>query len=105
MSCDGIGLYFNRSWTSHGIAPPPEAIPALMTLINSVAEGRVWASNAGVQPMFILMRTLAPGQSITQSATWNGQSNIGSARTATGHLVVASQVEGVQPVNIQIRQR
>lgn len=66
---------------------------------------RVWASNAGVQPMFILMRTLAPGQSITQSATWNGQSNIGPARTATGHLVVASQVEGVQPVNIQIRQR
>ncbi|MGD0044562.1 MAG: hypothetical protein ABSE84_29855, partial [Isosphaeraceae bacterium] len=63
----------------------------------------VWASNTGVQPMFILMRTLEPGQSITQSATWNGQSNIGPARTATGHLVIASQVEGVQPVNIQIR--
>jgi len=66
---------------------------------------RVWASNTGVQPMFILIRTIAPGQSITQSATWNGQSNIGPARTAIGHLVVGSQVEGVQPVNIQIRQR
>jgi hypothetical protein len=64
---------------------------------------RVWASNAGVQPMFILVRTLEPGQSITQSATWNGQSNIGPAWTATGHLVVGSQVEGVQPVIIQIR--
>jgi hypothetical protein len=64
---------------------------------------RVWASNAGVQPMFILVRTLEPGQSITQSATWNGQSNIGPAWTATGHLVVGSQVEGVQPVNIHIR--
>ncbi len=64
---------------------------------------KVWASNAGVQPMFILVRTLAPGQSITQSATWNGQSNIGPSSTPTGHLVVGSQVEGAQPVKIQIR--
>ncbi len=64
---------------------------------------KVWASNAGVQPMFILVRTLAPGQSITQSATWNGQSNIGPSSTPTGHLVVGSQVAGAQPVNIQIR--
>ena len=64
---------------------------------------KVWASNAGVQPMFILVRTLAPGQSITQSATWNGQSNIGPAETATGRLVIGSQIEGVQPVSIQIR--
>jgi hypothetical protein len=55
--------------------------------------------------MFILMRTLEPGQSITQSATWNGQSNFGPARTATGHLVVGSQVEGAQLINIQIRPR
>ncbi len=67
-------------------------------------DGRkVWASNAGLQPMFILVRTLAPGQSITQSATWNGQSNIGPSSTPTVHLVVSSQVEGAQPVNIQIR--
>jgi len=66
---------------------------------------RVWASNTGVQPMFVLLRTLAPGQSITQSASWNGQSNIGPAWTVTGHLAVGSQVEGTQPVNIQIRQR
>jgi light-regulated signal transduction histidine kinase (bacteriophytochrome)/ActR/RegA family two-component response regulator len=46
MSCDGVGLYFNKTWTSHGIAPPPEAIPALMAFINTVAEGRVWASSA-----------------------------------------------------------
>ena len=66
---------------------------------------RVWASNAGIQPMFILVKTLEPGQSITQSATWNGQSNIGPAGTAAGHLVIGSQVEGAQPVNIQIRRR
>ncbi len=64
---------------------------------------KVWASNVGPQPMFILVRTLAPGQSITQSVTWNGQSNIGPASTPTGHLLVGSQVEGAQPVTIQIR--
>jgi hypothetical protein len=63
----------------------------------------VWASNAGVQPMFVVVRTLGPGQSITQSATWDGQSNIGPSSTPTGHLVVGSQVQGVQPVNIEIR--
>lgn len=65
---------------------------------------RVWASNTGIQPLFVLIRTLEPGESITQSATWNGQSNIGPSWTPTGHLVVGSQVEGAQPVNIQIRQ-
>jgi len=64
---------------------------------------KVWASNVGPQPMFILVRRLAPGLSITQSATWNGQSNIGPASTPTGHFLVGSQVEGAQPVNIQIR--
>ncbi len=82
-----------------------ESGPSLAGFFVTHNGRSVWASNAGVQPMFILMRTLAPSQSITQSATWNGQSNIGPARTATGHLVVASQVAGVQPVNIQIRQR
>ena len=65
---------------------------------------RVWASSTGIQPMFVFVRTLQPGESITQSATWNGQSNIGRFGRPTGHLVVASQVGGVQPVNIQIRQ-
>jgi hypothetical protein len=66
---------------------------------------KVWASNAGAQPMFILLRTLAPGQSITLSATWNGLSNIGAPSAPTGHLVVGSQVEGTQPVTIEIRPR
>ena len=80
-----------------------ESGPSLAGFFVTHNGRRVWASNAGVQPMFILVRTLEPGQSITQSATWNGQSNIGPSSTPTGHLVVGSQVEGVQPVNIQIR--
>ncbi|UZE52259.1 GAF domain-containing protein [Rhodopseudomonas sp. P2A-2r] len=46
MSCDGVGLLFNKSWTSHGSAPPPGAVPGLMAFISSVAEGRVWATSA-----------------------------------------------------------
>ncbi|MGM4918845.1 HWE histidine kinase domain-containing protein [Tardiphaga sp. 813_E8_N1_3] len=46
MPCDGIGLYLNKTWTSYGNAPPAAAVPALMGFINSVAEGRVWATSA-----------------------------------------------------------
>ncbi|MBV8126373.1 MAG: hypothetical protein JO114_01765 [Planctomycetaceae bacterium] len=80
-----------------------ESGPGLAGFFVTHNGRRVWASNAGVQPMFILMRTLEPGQSISQSATWNGQSNIGPSSTPAGHLVVASQVAGAQPINIQIR--
>ncbi len=80
-----------------------ESGPSLAGFFVTHNGRRVWASNAGVQPMFILLRTLEPGQSITQSATWNGQSNSGPDWTATGHLVVGSQVAGARPVNIQIR--
>jgi len=80
-----------------------ESGPGLAGFFVTHNGRRVWASNAGVQPMFILMRTLGPGQSISQSATWNGQSNIGPSSTPAGHLVVASQVAGAQPINIQIR--
>jgi hypothetical protein len=30
----------------------------------------VWRSNSGIQPMFLRLQTLEPGQSITFSATW-----------------------------------
>lgn len=46
MPCDGVGLYLNKTWTAHGNAPPVAAVPALMGFINTVAEGRVWATNA-----------------------------------------------------------
>ena len=64
---------------------------------------RVWASNTGIQPMFLVSQTVKPGESITLSATWNGHSNIGPASAVSGHVQIGSQVEGVQPVNILIR--
>ena len=82
-----------------------ESGPSLGGFFVSRDGRRVWASNTGVQPMFVLMRTLEPGQSITQSATWNGQSDIGPPSTPMGHLAVGSEVAGAQPVSIQIRPR
>jgi hypothetical protein len=62
----------------------------------------VWASNTGPQPLFLLLRTIRPGQSVTLSATWNGHSNVGPPATPTGTLVVHSQIAGATPVPIQI---
>jgi hypothetical protein len=38
----------------------------------SVTHGNatVWRSNSGIQPLFIVLETLAPGKSLTLSATW-----------------------------------
>ena len=46
IPCDGVGLYFNNVWTGFGKVPPPNAVPPLMALVNSAAEGRVWANSA-----------------------------------------------------------
>lgn len=46
MPCDGVGLYFNNAWTGFGKVPPLDAIPALMALVNSASDGRVWATSA-----------------------------------------------------------
>ena len=63
----------------------------------------VWASNTGPQPLFIVLKTLQPGESFTLSATWNGHSNLGPASTPPGALAVHSQVAGAAPVTIQIQ--
>ena len=63
----------------------------------------VWASNTGPQPLFIVLKTLKPGESFTLSATWDGHANLGPASTPTGALVVHSQVAGAAPVTIQIQ--
>jgi hypothetical protein len=34
-----------------------------------------WVSNSGIEPQFLELKTLEPGQSLTVSSTWNGQAN------------------------------
>jgi Intracellular proteinase inhibitor len=51
----------------------------------------VWRSNAGANPMYILLKTLAPGQSLTLTATWNGIPTGGSS-PMSGQFVITNQL-------------
>jgi hypothetical protein len=62
----------------------------------------VWASNAGPQPLFLMLKTIPAGQSFTLSATWNGRSNLAAPSSPTGVLVVHSQFAGAAPVTIHV---
>jgi light-regulated signal transduction histidine kinase (bacteriophytochrome)/CheY-like chemotaxis protein len=46
LPCNGVGLFFNETWTSYGTTPPASAVPALMAFVNATAEAEVWATNA-----------------------------------------------------------
>lgn len=49
----------------------------------------VWRSNSGMNPMYIALDTLQPGQSLTLTATWNGVPANGST-PASGTFEVAN---------------
>jgi hypothetical protein len=54
----------------------------------------VWESNAGINPMVIVLETLQPGQSLTLHGTWDGVSNDGgTTATTTGSFVVTNQLD------------
>ncbi len=49
MPCDGVGLWLNGSWTVFGMVPPASAVPGLLRMMGTVAEGRVWATHSLAQ--------------------------------------------------------
>ena len=76
--------------------------PSTSGFLASRGGRKVWASNAGIEPMFLVSRTLQPGQSITLSATWNGQSDNGSGASVYGRVTIGSQISDTPRVNIVI---
>jgi hypothetical protein len=44
--------------------------PSIDGFIIKKNGSAVWRSNSGIQPMFLMLKTLQPGQSLTFSATW-----------------------------------
>jgi hypothetical protein len=64
----------------------------------------VWRSNSGVNPMFIAVHTLQPGQSLTLTATWNGVPNVGNATSSidTGTFVALNQINPRATATFQI---
>lgn len=69
----------------------------------------VWQSNNWIEPMYARLVTLAPGQSFTLQATWDGHPSLpmggeDTGKTVTGALQVDSQVrqDGAAPTPINI---
>jgi hypothetical protein len=54
----------------------------------------IWQSNSGINPFFIEVDTLQPGQSLTLTATWNGVPT-GGTTPVTGTFVIDNQLNPV----------
>ncbi len=44
MPCDGLGLWLDGSWSSHGSTPAPEQVAELAELLGNLSGGRVWST-------------------------------------------------------------
>lgn len=45
IPCDGAALWINRAWITSGAAPPEALIKPLAELLDTAAQGEVWATN------------------------------------------------------------
>lgn len=45
VPCDGAALWINRAWVATGAVPPEAMIKPLAELLDSTAQGEVWATN------------------------------------------------------------
>lgn len=52
IPCDGVGIWLDGKVAASGLAPPLDALPALVRRLNAMAAGRVFATDhiAGVLP-------------------------------------------------------
>jgi hypothetical protein len=88
----GQPINFTFTETNTGTSPVNIAIGPVNSGFDVVHDGvTVWASNTGIQPQFLQLKTLQPGQSETLTATWNGVSNIGPPTVETGTFTVTNQ--------------
>jgi Intracellular proteinase inhibitor len=61
----------------------------------------IWRSNAGINPMFILLDPLQPGQSLTLTATWNGVPTGGST-PVSGTFEITNQLNSSTSATVTI---
>ena len=60
----------------------------------------LWRSNEGVQPLYVLLKTLKPGQSYTETATWNGQFDEAQPSNPLGPFVIRAETSNAAPVTL-----
>ena len=60
----------------------------------NVSQGgsTIWQSNSGINPQYLEQNTLQPGQSLTETATWNGEASADASVAATGSFTVTNQL-------------
>ncbi|GAM96480.1 phytochrome [alpha proteobacterium U9-1i] len=45
LPCDGVGLFIGGVWSSQGVTPPQRTNAALLKLLPSLSQGKVWATH------------------------------------------------------------
>ena len=60
----------------------------------TVTEGgtTIWQSNSGINAQYVQQDTLQPGQSLTETASWDGESTASPTVAATGSFSVTNQL-------------
>lgn len=88
----GQPIDFSFTETNTSASPVNIAVGPVNSGFDVMHDGvTVWASNAGLQPQFLRLVTLQPGQSETLTATWNGIPNSGPSAVVTGTFTVTNQ--------------
>jgi hypothetical protein len=88
----GQPIHMTFTETNNGPRPVKVGIGPSNSGFDVAHDGHVvWMSNGGVQPMYIQLRVLQPGQSITRTATWNGIPSVGPPSELTGTFTVTNQ--------------
>jgi hypothetical protein len=88
----GQPIDFTFTETNTSAAPVNIAVGPVNSGFDVVHDGvTVWASNTGIQPQFLRLETLEPGQSATLTGTWNGVPNLVPPSVLTGTFTVTNQ--------------
>ena len=88
-----IQMTFTETNTSSQLVKVEEG-PSIDGFIVAQAGKTVWRSNSGINPDFIVLETLKPGQSLTLNATWAGGASQGqSPVTVGGTFTVTNQLD------------
>ncbi len=85
-----IVLTYTRTNVGHHDLNVTEG-PSRDGFVISRGGAEVWRSNRGPTPMFVVLKTLRPGESTTIQATWHGQADPGAPAPQAGTFVVANQ--------------
>jgi Intracellular proteinase inhibitor len=102
-----VGQPVNLTFTETNTSSKPikvEEGPSIDGFVVTQGGSIVWQSDAGVSAQYIILDTLQPGQSLTLTATWNGEANGASSGSAveTGTFVAYDQLRPQTTVTFQI---